>query len=180
MYWFRLSKHYIISQEYIQCLRYELKWAEQTVPLIEKSCSLLFLRLVGCRQSVSIYLLCAQSSLSIFVNAKILIWSYKISLFVFTKIVLEGRYLRDDFALNNTILLGIYLPRIDLVHDAGKWFASILYAYTIFRWAKRIRRLFLVILKSSAESHQPHLIGRSIFTPGQQHDYQGNNACIIT
>ena len=31
-----------------------------------------------------------------------------------------GKILRDDFALNNTILLGIYLPRIDLVHDAGK------------------------------------------------------------
>ena len=166
MYWFRLSKHYIISQEYIQCLRYELKWAEQTVPLIEKSCSLLFLRLVGCRQSVvHILIMCA-------------IISKYLRKCEDTYLILQNKAL--CIYEDNTILLGIYLPRIDLVHDAGKWFASILYAYTIFRWAKRIRRLFLVILKSSAESHQPHLIGRSIFTPGQQHDYQGNNACIIT
>ena len=33
--------------------------------------------------------LSAQSSLSIFINAKILILSYKISIFAFTKIVLE-------------------------------------------------------------------------------------------
>ena len=37
--------------------------------------------------------LSAQSSLSIFVNAKILILSYEISIFAFTKIVLEWRYL---------------------------------------------------------------------------------------
>ena len=54
-----------------------------------------------------------QSSQTVFVNVKILILSYKISIFPFIKILLEQRYLEMISSLRNYFLLLCFFPCLD-------------------------------------------------------------------
>ena len=55
----------------------------------------------------------AQVLISVHVNVKILILSYKISIFAFTKILLEQRYLEMISPLRNYFLLLCFFPCLD-------------------------------------------------------------------